>query len=146
MNDENKFFELKNFEALPLCAVKTYPWDELRTELLQFRNLLRPLTIVALPQTDGLLKTFFITCNDLSSTFRIFVTEFPSGGQYDSLSSEWKAWSNCEREFYEEFGVTPLHHPWLKPLRYPFYRANKNNKVADYPFFKLSGAAAHEVG
>ena len=146
MNEGEKFFELRNFEALPLCVVKSYPWPELRRELMQFRNLLRPLTIVGLPQAEGGLKTFFVTCNDLSSTFRVFATEFSPGEKYESLTSEWRAWSNCEREFFEEFGITPLNHPWLKPLRYPFYRANPNARVADYPFFKLAGAAAHEVG
>ena len=41
-----------------------------------------------------------------------------------------------EREFYEEFGIEPLNHPWLKPVR-------KNQDI--YPFFEMKGDEVHQV-
>ena len=35
-----------------------------------------------------------------------------------------------EREFFEQFGIKPLNHPWLKPVR-------KN--LDDYEFFEMKG-------
>ena len=41
-----------------------------------------------------------------------------------------------EREFYEEFGIEPLNHPWLKPVR-----VNQDS----YPFFEMKGDDVHQV-
>ena len=41
-----------------------------------------------------------------------------------------------EREFYEDFGIEPLNHPWLKPLR-------KNQD--EYKFFDMQGEEVHQV-
>ena len=41
-----------------------------------------------------------------------------------------------EREFFEQFGIKPLNHPWLKPVR-------KN--LDDYEFFEMKGEEVHQV-
>ncbi len=51
-----------------------------------------------------------------------------------------------EREIHENYGIPYTDHPWLKPVRFPFNRANKNNTVAAYPFFKIESEELHEVG
>src|SRR5699024_1628517 len=56
---------------------------------------------------------------------------------YESLTQEIPSFHIFEREFYEDFGIEPLHHPWLKPVR-------KNQK--DYPFFEMQGEEVHQVG
>ena len=56
--------------------------------------------------------------------------------QYDSFSSIYPQFHIFEREFYEEFGIEPNNHPWLKPLR-------KNQDI--YPFFEMKGDEVHQV-
>jgi len=51
-----------------------------------------------------------------------------------------------EREIHENTGVLFDGHPWLKPLRYPFDRANRGAQMDDYPFLTIGGEALHEVG
>ena len=51
-----------------------------------------------------------------------------------------------EREIHENFGIGYTDHPWLKPVRFPFNRFNKNTAVADYPFFTIESEELHEVG
>lgn len=51
-----------------------------------------------------------------------------------------------EREIYENFGVFFSNHPWLKPVRFPENRADKNIKVNDYPFYTIKSEELHEVG
>lgn len=51
-----------------------------------------------------------------------------------------------EREIHENFGIGYTDHPWLKPLRYAFNRADKNQKIENYPFYKVDSEELHEVG
>lgn len=55
---------------------------------------------------------------------------------YDSFTNIYPQFHIFEREFYEEFGIEPMNHPWLKPLR-------KNQK--NYPFFEMKGDEVHQV-
>jgi hypothetical protein len=59
-------------------------------------------------------------------------TAFPAGHCYPSLSVTIPAFHIFERELWEEHGITPEGHPWLKPLRYP---AGSPTKMESYPFF-----------
>lgn len=51
-----------------------------------------------------------------------------------------------EREIHEQTGVLFEGHPWLKPVRYPFNRADKSQVMDNYPFFSIAGESLHEVG
>lgn len=66
-------------------------------------------------------------------TSTIFTPEVKS---YESFTQKFPAFHIFEREFYEEFGIEPLNHPWLKPVR-------KNQDL--YPFFEMKGDEVHEV-
>ena len=70
---------------------------------------------------------------------KIYVTSIlfpPEVKEYESFTSTYSQFHIFEREFYEKFGIKPLNHPWLKPLR-------KNQK--DYPFFEMKGDEVHQV-
>jgi Ni,Fe-hydrogenase III large subunit len=51
-----------------------------------------------------------------------------------------------EREIHEHYGILFDGHPWLKPVRYPFDRADKSKVMDNYPFFSIGGGQLHEVG
>jgi Ni,Fe-hydrogenase III large subunit len=51
-----------------------------------------------------------------------------------------------ERAIWEKHGIHFTGHPWLKPLRYPNDRADKNSNIADYPFYSIESEETHEVG
>ncbi|HHG84334.1 MAG TPA: NADH dehydrogenase subunit [Bacteroidetes bacterium] len=51
-----------------------------------------------------------------------------------------------EREMQENFGIQFEGHPWPKPLRYAFDRADQAAKMADFPFYKIDSNELHEVG
>ena len=42
----------------------------------------------------------------------------PCGGAYPSLTPRHPAAQMFERELWEQLGITPTGHPWLKPVRY----------------------------
>ncbi len=75
--------------------------------------------------------------------------------QYPSITAHWPAAQAFEREIAEQYGVHPLGHPWLKPLRYhatddgspaPWGPFDPNKPIpGDYPFYRVEGEEVHEV-
>ena len=70
---------------------------------------------------------------------KIYITSAiftPDVKSYESFTQNIPAFHIFEREFYEEFGIEPLNHPWLKPVR-------QNQNI--YPFFEMQGEDIHQV-
>lgn len=61
---------------------------------------------------------------------------------YPSLTLEHPELQCFEREIYEQYGIRPSDHPWLKPIRFP----GSSGGVETYPFYQLEGKEVHEVG
>ncbi len=70
-------------------------------------------------------------------------SERERNGSYHSLTSEFPQLHCFERECFEQYGIKPSGHPWLRAIRYPY--AN-NDRLEDYPFYKIEGKEVHEVG
>lgn len=62
---------------------------------------------------------------------------------FPSLTPRHPAAQMFERELWEQTGLIPLGHPWLKPVR---YEGERQQHMTDYPFFKVRGQEIHEVG
>jgi Ni,Fe-hydrogenase III large subunit len=67
----------------------------------------------------------------------------PCGAAYPSLTPRHPAAQMFERELWEQLGLTPTGHPWLKPVR---YEGRRQQRMGDHPFFKVRGQEVHEVG
>lgn len=63
-----------------------------------------------------------------------------------SFTARHFAFHIFEREIHENFGLKYQDHPWLKPVRYPFDRADNTSTIAGYPFYKIDSEQLHEVG
>lgn len=64
----------------------------------------------------------------------------------DSFTARNHNFEKFEREIHENFGINYSDHPWLKPARYAFNRADKEEKIENYPFFSGNSHELHEVG
>ena len=62
---------------------------------------------------------------------------------YESLTLRYPAAQMHERELWEQTGLTPTGHPWLKPVRHEGLR---QGRMDEYPFFSVRGPQVHEVG
>ncbi|WP_162595767.1 hydrogenase large subunit [Variovorax sp. PBL-E5] len=62
---------------------------------------------------------------------------------FPSLTPRHPAVQMFERELWEQTGLTPVGHPWLKPVRYEGLR---QQHMTEHPFFKVRGQEIHEVG
>jgi Ni,Fe-hydrogenase III large subunit len=62
---------------------------------------------------------------------------------FPSLTARHPAAQMFERELWEQTGLIPVEHPWLKPVR---YEGEHQQHMTEYPFFKVRGQEIHEVG
>ncbi len=90
----------------------------------------------------------FICCiaDDGSGTFRILSHEQTGSAPLLSLTAKVYSMHIFEREISENHGVMFEDHPWLKPVRYPHYRADRQSVMDNYPFYEIEGEELHEVG
>lgn len=101
----------------------------------------------AYPKGKGLK---FICCiaNDQTGDIYVMSHELAdeSREQLISITQDHFPMHIYEREIAENFNIDFVHHPWLKPVRYAFNRADKNKIINHYPFYKIEGEELHEVG
>lgn len=64
----------------------------------------------------------------------------PVSGSYPSLTPRFPQAHLFEREVWEQHGLVPVGHPWLKPVRH-----TNGNAPANAPFFRVEGGEVHEV-
>jgi Ni,Fe-hydrogenase III large subunit len=66
-----------------------------------------------------------------------------AGEHYPALTAGHPSAQIYERELWEQTGLIPDGHPWLKPVR---FEGERQQRMADYPFFQVRGQEVHEVG
>jgi Ni,Fe-hydrogenase III large subunit len=70
-------------------------------------------------------------------------TSVPRGTGFHTLTRDFPAIHIFEREVFEQHGLKPHDHPWLKPVR---FSGELQGKIAEYPFYRVDGKEVHEVG
>ncbi|HEV2302466.1 MAG TPA: NADH-quinone oxidoreductase subunit C [Stellaceae bacterium] len=60
---------------------------------------------------------------------------------YQAVTPECPSAHYFEREIFEQWGVEPRNHPWLKPVRFP----PAGPTIGKTDFFAVSGSEIHEV-
>ena len=68
------------------------------------------------------------------------IRSMPFSGSFPSLTPDHPQAHLFERLIFEEHGLTPTGHPWLKPVRKTETNAPRNS-----PFFEVAGSEIHEV-
>lgn len=130
-------------------SVLTTPTSDLGTEPDAFFEALRArlsggeriVTLygqAAADPSEVTLTAVFATGGALAA-LRTTITREPG---YRSLTRDFPALHVFEREIFEQLGVKPLGHPWLKPVRFP---GAARGALAGYPFYVIEGKVVHEV-
>jgi len=140
--------KIKNNSKISLLDIPVLDISDLRIEII---SLCRPLSGVNSVDTKafrpvgffgkdwgrGDTRLFVVLSDDREGVFYVSSALFKAGiREYESLTAEIPAFHIFEREFFEEFNIKPLNHPWLKPLR-------KNQDK--YKFFEMDGEEIHQV-
>jgi Ni,Fe-hydrogenase III large subunit len=136
----------RNGRLLPLADIPELTINEFRDEILDGFNHGERVILFFGTAFGHNVKLTAVSANDAHSSLHLSSTIIGSNGSYESLTNDIPYLHIFEREIFEEFGITPVNHPWLKPVRYSHTRYNCENKISNYPFFIMSGDEIHEVG
>jgi Ni,Fe-hydrogenase III large subunit len=127
--------------TLPLGALPIEPeafFDGLRARITAGERL---VTLYGQPAADPLEATLTAVLA-AAGVLRVFRTTTTREPGFRSLTRELPALHVFERELFEQLGVRPLGHPWLKPVRHP---TGGPRATASYPFYSVEGKGVHEV-
>ncbi len=129
------WIKTKNNTKVNLSNIPTLAMEDLREEIINLGR--RPVGFFGKDWGSGCTKLFVILADDENGDLYISSAIFPEDKKsYESLTQDVPSFHIFEREFYEQFGIEPLHHPWLKPVR-----INQDK----YPFFEMEGEEVHQV-
>ncbi len=136
------FAEIKNGGTLPLSDVTLLKDDEVFSETKRcIAGGMRILSFFAM-NGKGREKDLFMILGD-DEAGRIFTAQTKVSGKYPSLTLSCPQAHLFEREIFEQHGIMPEGHPWLKPVRYTGSEGKRPDPAAE-KFFQITGDA-HEV-
>jgi len=129
------WIKTKNNQKIDLLSIPTFSVDELRNSVIN--SQFRPIGFFGKEWGEGAVKLFVILADDKNSDLYISSTLFQNNiKSYECFTQFVPAFHIFEREFYEQFGIKPLNHPWLKPVR---------QNLDEYNFFEMEGEEVHQV-
>lgn len=135
---ESKFLFLANGTAAPFAAVPESGFDQFRTAVLEkVASGCRVMAFFAVPGGENSYQLIAVLGDPVQHGLlaaRSSVTE-----KFASLTAECPSFNRFEREIWENTGLLPENHPWLKPLRF------KHADPGVTGYFGMKGDAVHEV-
>lgn len=124
----------ENKKRVNISEIPVLKFEELREEILHLGK--RVVGFFGKKEADK-TKLFVVMADDNEGKLYISSAVFEAGiKQYEAITKDLPAFHVFEREFYEEFGIEPVGHPWLKPMR---------NHKNEYKFFEMQGDEVHQV-
>jgi len=128
------FIRIKNNQTISTKDIPQIEFSILRQDIIKENK--RPLFFYGVKENNG-TKLFVGLCDDEKGEILVATSFFKKDEtSFESITSQLPSFHIFEREFYEEFGIEPKNHPWLKPVR-------KQDK--EYKFFEMSGEEIHQV-
>ena len=143
-----KYAILKNNQTIPLASIPELDYNSFRETIvlsLMKESQYHCVNYFGFPHKNK-IKLICCIANDELNSINISSSVVDAKQPLPSFSKHNLVFEKFEREIHENFGIAYTDHPWLKPVRYPFNRFNKNSTVADYPFFTIESEELHEVG
>ncbi len=136
MSSLSRFALIRNGESLKVSQIPEVPISDFRSDILKMASSGKRLCALILngngKKPAGLLS---VLADDAAG--KLYLNSSEPVSSYQALTLDLPQAHLFEREIYENSGITPEEHPWLKPVR---------QKPADETvFFKEEGEEIHEV-
>jgi len=128
------FRSISNGSGFPLQELQTLPFEGWKKALCSAVEAGAHLSSLSLLPNQKLLAVLSDSPNH-----RVLVGVTEVGKSYPSLVPDCPQTQLFEREIFEQYGIEPIGHPWLKPVRSPLEMANADQ------FYKVEGEEVHEV-
>ncbi|MBU0712182.1 NADH-quinone oxidoreductase subunit C [bacterium] len=134
----------KNLQAIQVHDIPRLPLNTFREQLLKAcKQGKRLVQFFGDAETDGIVL-YTVLADDEHSYLYVASTHLKDRREYPSFTNYLPAFHLFEREIFEQFSITPVGHPWLKPVRKGIAEISKAE--IPYPFFSMDGEEVHEVG
>ena len=146
---------LTNGQAVRLGAIPVLAFDRFRQAILDGVAAGQRVSALfghATLQSE-LTQLYVVMADDEQNLLYAGRTEI-QGDQFPSLTPDCPQVHLFEREIAEQFGLKPIGHPWLKPVRYHRSQTGRDawGRSLDQPiqpavgdFFRVEGDEVHEV-
>ncbi|MBI2516872.1 MAG: NADH-quinone oxidoreductase subunit C [Opitutae bacterium] len=139
MSSLTPFALLANATSLPWAEVPAWPAAEfVRLTAGELQRGGRLCAWFGVPGSGG-TRLVAVLAFDADNTLAVG-RSLPVGGSYPSLTLTHAQAHLFEREVWEQHGLVPEGHPWLKPVRRSAGTAPANGE-----FFRVGGSEVHEV-
>ena len=142
------YISVKNNQTIPVSSIPQLDYSsflELNIFSLMKTAGSHCVNYFGVPHSDK-IKLICCIANDERNSINITSSIVDAKQPMPSFTKHNLVFEKFEREIHENFGINYTNHPWLKPVRYPFNRFDKNSSVASYPFFAIDSEELHEVG
>lgn len=135
---------LYNGEALSLSAVPVVDMVQFRSTVIdQLADGGRLAALFAVPH-QACFRLYAVLCAPVREQVKLVAAE--AADSYPALTPDCPAAHLFEREIFEQWGLRPYGHPWLKPVRFqPSPRDGQASSVGLTEFFSMAGEEVHEV-
>jgi Ni,Fe-hydrogenase III large subunit len=139
MSAETPFALLANATSLPWADIPEWPVaDFVRATAKELDRGARLCAWFGVPE-GGAVRLVALLAYDADNTLAVG-RSIPCTGSYPALTVTHTQAHMFEREVWEQHGLTPEGHPWLKPVRRTDGLAPANGE-----FFRVEGPEVHEV-
>ncbi|MEA2633054.1 MAG: hypothetical protein QOE66_3273 [Chloroflexota bacterium] len=103
------------------------------------------------------VRVYAVVAQDADGLLGLLAADAAEGSSYPAMTTTIPQANRPERELYEQMGIKPEGHPWLKPIRHPrpkveigeghvLGRPDEETIPGRYPFLRMEGSPVHEVG
>lgn len=145
---------LVNSQAADFASIPVHSISVFRDHIIKgVRGGFRLSALFGHPLPDNMTYLLGVLSQPSEGALSLLATVV--GDSYPSLTPECPAAHWFEREIAEQWGVKPVGHPWLKPIRFhrPYterkdiwgWNPNEAVKPGVTPFFQVEGDEIHEV-
>jgi Ni,Fe-hydrogenase III large subunit len=143
MSTATSFALLANATACPWAEIPEWPVaDFVRVTAAELERGGRLCAWFGVPEGNAGTRIVAVVGFDADNTLAVGRSA-PARCSYPALTPSHPEAHLFEREIFEQHGLEPEGHPWLKPVR----RTNANgNAPANGEFFRVEGREVHEVG
>jgi Ni,Fe-hydrogenase III large subunit len=137
---------IQNAQCVPEASIPVLNYSdffETVIQLMQYKSN-HCVNYFGVPGND--IKLYCCIANDSEGVIYLLSTLVNLKEEYPSITATHFSFHVFECEIHENIGVRFADHPWLKPVRFPFNRFDKESTIANYPFYSIESDELHEVG
>ena len=154
---KNSSAVIRHNKIIPLDTIPLLNEKDFREEVLKLiSERCRVSSFFGLQNKKEEYILYLVISDDAKGTLNILSMK-PESGSFRSMTPDAPQFHLFEREIYEQTGIRPEGHPWLKPVRFPSGKKtvsetggdisenNPLNRIGEMDFFRIEGEEIHEV-